>query len=84
MLHHVGQGEKKEWPKLVYLSNVITWRGFGNTNKKKKTKAKRESGGGQMKRERGKRRKKKKKKKKKKKQQQKIWGERIQQQKIKA
>ena len=56
MLHHVGQGEKKEWLKLVYLSNVITWRGFGNTNKKKKTKAKRESGDGQMKRERGRRR----------------------------
>ena len=34
MSHHVGQGEKKEWSKLFYHSNVITWRGFGNTNKK--------------------------------------------------
>ena len=35
MSHQVGQGEKNKWLKLVYLSNVITWRGFGKTQIKK-------------------------------------------------
>ena len=55
--------KKEEWLKLVYLTNVITWRGFGNTNKKRIQKLK-EIGDRQKKRERRKRRKKKKKKKK--------------------
>ena len=36
MSHYIGQGEKKEWLKLVYLSNVITWRGFGKKKYKNK------------------------------------------------
>ena len=50
----VGKLKKKEWLKLVYISNVITWKGFGNTNKKKNTKSERDNGDEQMKRERGK------------------------------
>ena len=55
----MGKVKEKEWLKLVYLSNVITLRGFGNTNKKKNTKTKKgsgESGDGQMKRRRRRRR----------------------------
>ena len=55
----LGKVKEREWPKLVYLSNVITWRGFGNTNKKKNTKTEKgsgESGDGQMKRRRRRRR----------------------------
>ena len=34
MSHHAGKVKKNEWLKLFYLSNVITWRGFGKTHKK--------------------------------------------------
>ena len=81
MSHHVGQGEKKKWLKLVYLSNIITWRGFGNTNKKgiQKLKERVEPDKRKEKGEKEERRKKKKEK-----QQERIWRDRKQQQKMKA
>ena len=80
MSHHVGQGEKKKWLKLVYLSNIITWRGFGNTNKKgiQKLKERVEPDKRKEKGEKEERRKKEEK------QQERIWRDRKQQQKMKA